>query len=83
MGLDVHDVVGELSRTLEPGMVITVEPGIYIPEENLGVRIEDDVLVTETGYELLSKDLPRKAGEIETLMHEMKEHSSPAVETRK
>jgi len=83
LGLDVHDVVGELSRTLEPGMVITVEPGIYIPEENLGVRIEDDVLVTETGYELLSKDLPRKAGEIEALMHEMKEHSSPAVETRK
>ena len=83
LGLDVHDVVGDLNRALEPGMVITVEPGIYIPEENLGVRIEDDVLVTETGYELLSKDLPRKAGDIEALMDEMKERPSPAVETRK
>lgn len=83
LGLDVHDVVGDLNRVLEPGMVITVEPGLYIPEENLGVRIEDDVLVTETGYELLSKDLPRKAGDIEALMREMKERPSSAVETRK
>ncbi len=83
LGLDVHDVVGDLNRTLEPGMVITVEPGIYIPEENLGVRIEDDVLVTETGYELLSKDLPRKAADIEALMAQIKERPSPAVETRK
>jgi Xaa-Pro aminopeptidase len=83
LGLDVHDVVGDPNRVLEPGMVITLEPGIYIPEENLGVRIEDDVLVTETGYELLSKDLPRKAGDIEVLMREMRERLSSAVETRK
>ena len=48
IGLDVHDV-GDPCRVLEPGMVVTIEPGIYIPDENLGVRIEDDVLVTETG----------------------------------
>jgi Xaa-Pro aminopeptidase len=68
LGLDVHDAVDENSRPLEQGMVITVEPGIYIPEEKLGVRIEDDVLVTETGYELLSRDLPRRAEEVERFM---------------
>jgi len=67
LGLDVHDP-GERTRPLEPGMVITVEPGIYIPEEKLGVRIEDDVLVTEDGYRLLTARLPRTADEIETVM---------------
>ena len=43
---------------------MTVEPGIYIPEENLGVRVEDDVLVTDTGYELLSRKLPRDPDEM-------------------
>lgn len=67
IGLDVHDP-GEGCKPLTPGMVVTVEPGIYIPEENLGVRIEDDVLITDTGYELLSKRLPRDADEIESMM---------------
>ncbi len=49
-------------------MVITIEPGIYIPEENLGVRIEDDVLVTETGAKLLSARLPRNPDEVEAVM---------------
>jgi Xaa-Pro aminopeptidase len=49
-------------------MVITMEPGIYLPEENLGVRIEDDVLVTETGSRLLSERLPRDPAEIEKIM---------------
>jgi len=67
IGLDVHDP-GEYCRPLEPGMVVTVEPGIYIPEENLGVRIEDDILITETGYKFLSKRLPRDPDEIEKIM---------------
>jgi Xaa-Pro aminopeptidase len=53
-------------------MVITIEPGIYIPEENLGVRIEDDVLVTATGYKLLTARLPRSPDEIEKIMAEGK-----------
>ena len=63
----MHDA-GDLYRPLVPGMVITVEPGIYIPEENIGVRIEDDVLVTPTGYKLLTARLPRTASEIEAIM---------------
>ena len=69
IGLDVHDV-GDQCRPLEPGMVVTIEPGIYIPDENLGVRIEDDVLVTETGMKLLSEKLPRNPDEIEKIMAE-------------
>ncbi len=67
LGLDVHDP-GNTSRPLEPGMVITIEPGIYIPEENIGVRIEDDVLVTKDGNQLLTAKLPRAADEIEKIM---------------
>ncbi len=74
LGLDVHDV-GVPGR-LEPGMVITVEPGIYIPAGsdcdpkywNIGVRIEDDILVTENGYVVLSADAPKAIEEIERLM---------------
>jgi Xaa-Pro aminopeptidase len=69
IGLDVHDPT-DPTRPLEPGMVVTVEPGIYIPEENLGVRIEDDVLITESGYKLLSARLPRTIEEIERIMAE-------------
>jgi Xaa-Pro aminopeptidase len=67
IGLNVHDA-GNVCKPFVPGMVVTVEPGIYIPEENLGVRIEDDVLITDTGYELLSSRLPRNADEIEKIM---------------
>jgi len=69
LGLDVHDPT-DYTRPLQAGMVITNEPGIYIPEENLGVRIEDDVLVTKDGYELLTKRLPRDPGEVERTMAE-------------
>jgi len=69
IGLDVHDA-GDPNRPLEPGMVVTLEPGIYIPQENLGVRIEDDVLVTETGGKLLSARLPRTIEEVERIMAE-------------
>jgi Xaa-Pro aminopeptidase len=67
IGLNVHDP-GEYCRPLEPGMVVTMEPGVYIPEENLGVRIEDDVLITLTGYKFLSERLPRDPAEIEKIM---------------
>lgn len=56
LGLDTHDAA-DYTMPLAPGMVLTVEPGIYIPEEGIGVRIEDDVLVTETGIEILTADV--------------------------
>ena len=59
LGLNVHDV-GNYDQPLEADMVITVEPGIYIPEEGIGVRIEDDVLITKTGTKVLSAKLPSK-----------------------
>ena len=67
IGMDVHDV-GPTSVPLAPGMVITDEPGIYIPQEALGVRIEDDVLVTTTGHDLLSASAPRTVAEVERAM---------------
>ena len=67
IGLNVHDP-GAACQPLQAGMVITDEPGIYIPEEHLGVRIEDDVLITPSGYQLLSARLPRSPGEIEKIM---------------
>jgi len=83
LGMDVHDVgdykVGGEWRVLEPGMVLTVEPGIYIPAGsrgvakkwwNIGIRIEDDVLVTHDGHEVLSDDAPKRVSEIEALMGE-------------
>jgi Xaa-Pro aminopeptidase len=81
IGLDVHDP-GSASRPLEPGMVITIEPGIYIPEENLGVRIEDDVLITPTGYKLLTERLPRSADEIERIMAAAKAEREKASGSR-
>lgn len=81
IGLDVHDVgtykiKGEW-RTLRPGIVLTVEPGIYISAGekgvdrrwwNIGVRIEDDVLVTPTGFDVLTADIPKTVSEIESIM---------------
>ena len=55
LGIDVHESLG--GDQFKPGMVVTVEPGIYIPEEAIGIRVEDDILVTETGNENLSKSL--------------------------
>ncbi len=68
VGMSTHDV-GSPQR-FEPGVVITVEPGVYMPEKNLGVRIEDTVLVTQDGCEILTKDVPKEIAEIERLMTE-------------
>ena len=79
IGLNVHDP-GEYCKPFVPGMVLTIEPGIYIPEENLGVRIEDDFLVTEAGNKFLSEKLPRSVAEIEKIMAET---AQPSKEMRK
>jgi Xaa-Pro aminopeptidase len=81
LGMDVHDVgdykIGDQWRELESGMVLTVEPGIYVSPDNtgvakkwrgIGIRIEDDVLVTEQGCEVLSRDVPKDIDAIEALM---------------
>jgi Xaa-Pro aminopeptidase len=83
LGLDVHDVgdykVGDQWRELEVGMVLTVEPGLYIPRDDssvarkwrgIGIRIEDDVLVTRGGRQVLSGDVPKAIDEVEALMRE-------------
>ncbi|GAB4302066.1 MAG: Xaa-Pro aminopeptidase [Thiohalomonadaceae bacterium] len=84
LGMDVHDVgeykVGEEWRVLEPGMVLTIEPGLYIRPakgvakkwHNIGIRIEDDVLVTRTGHEVLTRDALKDADAIEAWMREGK-----------
>ncbi|MBS3796133.1 Xaa-Pro aminopeptidase [Pseudoalteromonas sp. BDTF-M6] len=82
LGLDVHDVgeykQDEKDRPFEPGMVLTIEPGLYISEDapvaeqyrGIGIRIEDDVLVTENGHENLTVSVPKEVAEIEALMQE-------------
>ena len=67
LGLDVHDV-GLLRQPFAPGWVLTVEPGIYIPEEGFGVRLENDILVTEDKPVDLMADIPIEKEEIEELM---------------
>jgi Xaa-Pro aminopeptidase len=67
LGLGVHDIA-PVDGPLEPGWVITVEPGIYIPEENLAVRLENDVLVTEHGPVDLCSQVPIQPDEIERLL---------------
>ena len=67
LGLDVHDV-GDFKRPLEEGMVFTCEPGIYIPEDQLGIRLENNILVTKKGPVDLMKNIPIEADEIEKLM---------------
>jgi len=68
LGLDVHDV-GTMYEPIVPGMVFTVEPGIYIPEEGLGIRLENNIVVQENGYLDLMENIPIEAEEIEELMN--------------
>lgn len=64
VGLDVHDA-GDYEKPLVPGAVITVEPGVYLPQQKFGVRIEDEVLITNGGYRLLTGEIPRKLEDVE------------------
>jgi Xaa-Pro aminopeptidase len=68
LGLDIHDV-GSMQIPFEAGMVFTCEPGIYIPKEKIGVRIENDILITDKGNADLMQNIPIEAEEIEELMH--------------
>jgi len=68
LGLDVHDV-GDFATPMQEGMVFTCEPGIYILEEELGIRLENDILVTANGPDDLMKNIPIEAEEIEDLMN--------------
>jgi Xaa-Pro aminopeptidase len=81
LGMDVHDVgdykIGDEWRVLEPGMALTIEPGVYIPSgsrgvpkrmHNIGIRIEDDVVVTKTGVEVLTSQAPKSVEAIEAVM---------------
>ncbi|MFL0797564.1 MAG: Xaa-Pro aminopeptidase [Cellvibrionaceae bacterium] len=89
LGMDVHDVgdykVGGEWRVLEPGMVMTIEPGIYVSEsakvpkkwKNIGIRIEDDVLITKDGCEVLTDGVPKDPDEIESLMAGEAEEKAP------
>jgi Xaa-Pro aminopeptidase len=67
IGIDVHDP-GDIMEPLKPGMVISVEPGVYIRDENIGVRIEDMVLVTQNGHRVLTEGLPKEANKVEELV---------------
>ena len=68
LGLETHDVGQDKDLVLAPGMVLTVEPGLYIEEEAIGIRIEDDILVTESGHEVLTAAIIKEADEIETFI---------------
>lgn len=67
IGLDTHDAFDRAETILQPGMVISNEPGLYIDDEAIGIRIEDDLLITETGCENLSKDIIKRIDDIEAL----------------
>lgn len=73
LGLDVHDT-GSKQEPLVPGMVITCEPGLYIREEGIGIRLENDILITEKGNINLSSKIPIEADDIEELMATKRKH---------
>ncbi|CAM8891839.1 unnamed protein product [Rhodiola kirilowii] len=78
LGMDVHDCSAiPIDRPLKPGVVITIEPGVYIPSffdcpegyRGIGIRVEDEVLITETGYEVLTGSMPKEVKHIESLLN--------------
>ena len=68
LGAETHDIGRYIDRSLQPGMVLTVEPGLYIEEWEIGIRIEDDVLVTEGGREVMTSAMIKTVEEIEAFM---------------
>jgi Xaa-Pro aminopeptidase len=76
VGLEVHDP-GDYEAPLPAGAVITVEPGIYLPQRGFGVRIEDEILITPTGAEVLTKAIPREPEEIERRMQNRRADARP------
>jgi Xaa-Pro aminopeptidase len=66
LGIEVHDVTPD--GPLKPGMVVTIEPGVYLPEQSMGIRIEDDILITRRGPENLTAAIPRTIEGIEAAM---------------
>lgn len=72
LGIDVHDATIASNKELRPGAIITNEPGLYIDEESIGIRIEDDLLITKDGCVVLSKDIIRTTDEIEAYMAQFK-----------
>ena len=72
LGIDVHDVTVDSNKKLRPGAIITDEPGLYIDEWEIGIRIEDDLLITEDGAICLSEEIMRDADEIEAFMAKSK-----------
>ena len=68
LGLDTHDSAPAGDQPLKAGAVVTIEPGVYIPSEKIGIRIEDDVLVTASGLKVLSEQIPKSAEQIEKIM---------------
>ena len=68
IGLDTHDA-GLWTAPMEEGMVFTCEPGIYIPEEKLGIRLEDDLVITSNGLLNLTKEIPIEIEEVEDFMN--------------
>lgn len=75
LGMDVHDV-GDITKPMQAGEVFTIEPGLYIPAEAIGIRIEDDYLVTETGLEKLSANIPSEPEDVERWMAESRQARS-------
>ncbi|MFG0326613.1 MAG: aminopeptidase P N-terminal domain-containing protein [Phycisphaerales bacterium JB037] len=80
LGLEVHDVTPD--GKLEPGQIVTIEPGIYLPDEQIGVRIEDDILITPGGRTNLSRDIPKHPDEVEAWIRAVRKGGKSPVPAR-
>ena len=78
LGLDVHDPF-DRSQAFRAGMVLTCEPAIYIPDEHVGIRLENDILITDKGPVDLMEDIPLEADEIEELMNSKPEYMEKSI----